>query len=390
MSFKHDPLIGNEIRLCYVYGDINADDALFLELRHFPFRRWDEVENAELPAYTALSYTWGLLSPTFEIFINGLKYETHQNLHHFLKCVVELGESNTWFWIDQICIDQANDLERNAVVQQMDMIYQSADSVRIWLGERTNESDLAFEVLGEFAALEGSEDEEGKRAALITHPRSAMALSDLFSRSYWHRQWIVQEVWFANSVRLQCGISGLDVVMSEPLQEDDSICCFHVSLLMKAWTENGQEKRYLNPIFSRDSLLSSNAPIDFAWVINRFVGECTDPRDKVFGLQGIVYPDQRVIVDYRMSVAEVFWTAVETMYRQPIPEGYWQFLELDVIINLIKLAKRMGLSGEEFDQTALFDHVKHIYIRQGWEWRIPDMRSHREKFPNAKAFEHHV
>lgn len=50
-------------------------------------------------------------------------------------------------WIDAICIDQGNLLERNHQVNLMKDIYASARQVLIWLGRRSGKSDFALQVL---------------------------------------------------------------------------------------------------------------------------------------------------------------------------------------------------------------------------------------------------
>jgi hypothetical protein len=50
-------------------------------------------------------------------------------------------------WIDAICIDQTNVKERNAQVQLMPTIYQSAGKVVAWLDKGDQTSDLAIDTM---------------------------------------------------------------------------------------------------------------------------------------------------------------------------------------------------------------------------------------------------
>ena len=50
-------------------------------------------------------------------------------------------------WIDAICIDQNNVLERNHQVRNMVRIYAQAEHVLIWLREAAGGSSLAMDVI---------------------------------------------------------------------------------------------------------------------------------------------------------------------------------------------------------------------------------------------------
>lgn len=55
-------------------------------------------------------------------------------------------------WVDAICIDQNQILERNAQVKQMGRVYSQAESVLVWLGRPDNESAGALQFLDQLAS----------------------------------------------------------------------------------------------------------------------------------------------------------------------------------------------------------------------------------------------
>jgi hypothetical protein len=69
----------------------------------------------------------------------------------------------------------------------MDVIYQKAANVFAWLGLAADNSDLAMAVLG---ALENSEQVEFPEEVEV----AGDAVSRLFSRPYFRRMWIIQEI----------------------------------------------------------------------------------------------------------------------------------------------------------------------------------------------------
>ena len=77
---------------------------------------------AIVPLYRALSYTWGKAYPPRTISVNGRTSSISENLWQFLKqeCPNSHGK---WYWIDALCIDQCNILERNYQVGMMGRIY---------------------------------------------------------------------------------------------------------------------------------------------------------------------------------------------------------------------------------------------------------------------------
>lgn len=86
--------------------------------------------------FTALSYTWGPESPTFDILVTSDHgegwFSVRENLYNFLK--MRRQQERPSFWVDQICIDQDNTDEENHQVSQMAEIYTHASAVEVWLG----------------------------------------------------------------------------------------------------------------------------------------------------------------------------------------------------------------------------------------------------------------
>jgi hypothetical protein len=90
------------------------------------------------PPYRALSYTWASppsavsrpADPKF-ILINGAPLGIGDNLWEFLRLVSrgELPFANKPIWVDQICIDQENELEKNQQVAHIGSVFAQAEQV---------------------------------------------------------------------------------------------------------------------------------------------------------------------------------------------------------------------------------------------------------------------
>lgn len=287
------------------------------------------------PAYVALSYTWGPEYPQKTIEINGFEFSIRQNLFDFLTVARSKYRGN-FFWIDQICIDQGNVGERNHQVSLMSRIYTEAAYVVAWLGVEADDSDLAIAYIEELS-------EADRRMHLRFPPlkrepdqREYAALIALFARPYWRRLWIIQEVVLARKVIFLCGAPQLSwlatktFVQRQHVTRAADVINAHVTKLFTI-----HERRFYhgdNPTsFSARSILLDSCTGGFgateslrALVYKCCDFECSDPRDKIYGIMGI-YKNRRITrttnpwinkeyvdIDYNKPVVTVFWNFFTT------------------------------------------------------------------------------
>lgn len=86
------------------------------------------------PVYKALSYTWGDVNDVTPILLNGRPFLATKNLEKALRRLSMLGE-DVIFWIDALCINQADNDERSSQVRLMRAIYENTEEVLVWLDE---------------------------------------------------------------------------------------------------------------------------------------------------------------------------------------------------------------------------------------------------------------
>ena len=166
------------------------------------------VKLDDKPRYHALSYAWGTLPATIPIELDGSRFLVTKNLYLALEQLDRT--SSPAHWIDAICINQTKDEEKNVQVQQMTRIYENAERVFVWLRDREENSDAAFDLLRSF----GSPDDENNFAEMamssFVNPKQTpmwTALAWLLARSYWTRAWIFQELVVSNDAEVWCGES---------------------------------------------------------------------------------------------------------------------------------------------------------------------------------------
>ncbi|KAI1736279.1 HET-domain-containing protein [Xylaria scruposa] len=110
------------------------------------------------PSYNALSYAWGDAETNRVIIVDDIPIRIPQNLFNALITLRPSQLPPFLMWVDYLCINQRNDIEKAWQVGLMREIYSKADHVLAWLGPSDRESQRAIEyldALGEEALLCG-------------------------------------------------------------------------------------------------------------------------------------------------------------------------------------------------------------------------------------------
>jgi hypothetical protein len=221
-NFKYNPIVSSlsQIRLVYLLprwtpGDVEDGEQIRCEMK--------TVSLDDCPEYTALSYTWGDPSPTSLLIIGNHIIRTTKSVETALLHLRDERETIT-LWIDQLCINQDDNVEKGEQVQLMKAIYQKALGVVVWLGPAADESDQLIDILSE-AGEEAFEsrlmqldlsDEERDLEYTDSYNRLVKrlgqeptfpieSLRSFVNRPYWTRVWIVQELSLARDVLFVCG-----------------------------------------------------------------------------------------------------------------------------------------------------------------------------------------
>lgn len=100
----------------------------------------------QAPSYYALSYTWGTHTEKKEIFLDEESFLVQPNLESTLRQF----RSRFWpflIWADAVCINQDDNNERSQQVMLMEKISTNAIAVEAWLGEASQGSDQAMDLI---------------------------------------------------------------------------------------------------------------------------------------------------------------------------------------------------------------------------------------------------
>lgn len=208
----------------YVYSRIQPDEFRVLRITAVSPLVAFHLETFSIydaPEYEALSYAWGTAPAEEEAICNGARFLVTRTLAEALRRVYAHSGSG-WVWVDAICINQADDVEKAHQVAGMGEVYSCADKVLVWLGEAADQSDLACALLPDLTeriwALRESEGgwrplSAGEFASRKLPPPDDLlwrAAFLLYGRAWFQRLWIVQEIVLARDVVFLCGAQKLD------------------------------------------------------------------------------------------------------------------------------------------------------------------------------------
>ncbi|KAI9863872.1 MAG: hypothetical protein M1813_003524 [Trichoglossum hirsutum] len=163
--FLYRPLQPDHIRLlCLLPPDphykAHLDKRLIeCELVHVPLHSASQ--------YEALSYVWGPpdRDVTIHIKAGGLQPRTNAlrvtNSLFIALWHLRYASQRRHLWIDQICINQDNTLEKNAQVHRMGEIYSRASSTVVWLGPRDDDAELLQDMYNQLSSLPSRTEDPG-------------------------------------------------------------------------------------------------------------------------------------------------------------------------------------------------------------------------------------
>jgi Heterokaryon incompatibility protein (HET) len=153
--------------------------------------------------YYAISYTWGESTFKVPIFCPTDAETLHviENCHDTLRRI-RREYADQLVWIDSLCINQQDLIERSVQVRIMDKIFATATRVVVDLGEATPGSDYLFE---ELAEADECEMLTGGFCRPLPNRRVVRELAELFKRPWFQRVWVIQEVFVNEFVTVVCG-----------------------------------------------------------------------------------------------------------------------------------------------------------------------------------------
>jgi hypothetical protein len=338
VPIPHDPILPilQKPRLSYSCSDIQVDNGQEIRLVFLrPGDRADplhcSIHNVSLddnPQYEAVSYTWatedGDDTKSARVHCDGTVIPITINCEAALRRL-RLPSMVRILWVDSICINQTNIKERNHQVGVMDKIYKNASSVQICIQDRDRDYSECLR------RLNGQEHCSRK---------SIDQTAELFRRRYFQRVWVIQEVLLARSAIL--------------LVNDDS------AEITNANTGSFQEwckrNRVVVPALLADPYVlqaAKNGTLSVAQCLQISMNSSSaDPRDKVYGIFGILGPKFRTYlpVDYSLTLTQVYEKAVTACV---IDTG-----SLSILCHVCLPSEIDLLTASVFDQDQFMEYLQ--------------------------------
>lgn len=245
--------------------------------------------------YEALSYVWGTEIAASPLFMSGsTQVPITENLAEALRYIRHTSQPRD-LWVDALCIDQSNGLEKNHQVRQMYQLYALASRVIIWLGPADEDSKYALSHL------------ELMRTA---SRRDLSRMATLFQRPWSSRIWTFQEALAANAESIvMCGSTTV------PWQ---NMLIGLRDLLKRARSYPDASMHRLRHFLEVHRLHKTSQKITLEQLIlassNR---KATDPRDYVYALLGLINDDsfEGIEPDYTQSASWTFQKAMVSIFK---------------------------------------------------------------------------
>jgi hypothetical protein len=165
-SYSLPSLGSDSIRLLRLMPNEDVNAPIQCRLHNYPLQKLDEGTHL----YEALSYVWGGSDTPQSVFIDQCGLPVTVNLYNALSRLRDRAFERI-LWVDSICINQADEQEKEHQIQSMAKIYGQANRVIVYLGEAADDSDQALEDIRVAAAdeflniLQGEKDQEAISAA---------------------------------------------------------------------------------------------------------------------------------------------------------------------------------------------------------------------------------
>ena len=318
---------------------------------------------SDVVTYNALSYSWGSCAPTNLITCNGATVLVNNSLASAL-IGLRKEQEDIRIWCDGLCINQADPVEKAQQVRSMLRIFEKAHSVVAWIGPFDRWTKPLFDVLNhaEVGDLDlifrsNSSDREHNPECLKNIYDIIAAAGEHLGRPWFRRTWVRQEVFGTSNLKLYCGgettslpgflsaiqrISGFEQRLSsnslqaelgsQPDRLQATAVPASVSVLANSYQHAGTDRHDYEPPrqrlrYSAHWLRVLNEGVDF---------EETDPRDKVYGVLGIITsPTTKLYVESRPDIQAAEFPI---SYTKSVSEVYQ-----DVVKYLINLDRNLDV-----------------------------------------------
>ena len=375
-DYSQLPISAGEIRILTLCPAATESEVIRIELHKYDFNR--------LPHFSALSYTWG--APEFSSTIlvgKQAQLAITPTLETALKAL-RLANEKVLLWVDQICLNQANEDEKATQIPHMGLIYSLSSQTIGWIGPATTHSNLAIDYLQrvgvraqeiglgavtahQLRSLLADDEDFVAGTANLNQDTAAMrtaiyelaaqqgewrflpateGIIELCQLDYFKRGWIQQEIAIPTSLTFKWGSKTIDadilrasvvfhIVYSKiGIQElrypPEEGLQQHFPLLLRAMARGNRLTDFIHESLTLRTWFHL-APSPFNFSIAGLIERCsrlkfTEGRDRVYGILGMAR-DQSSLgleVNFTQPWERVFSDVTKRIVQmRPCPNSSW-------------------------------------------------------------------
>lgn len=318
-SYRYTPLpkIPGEksIRLATIHPGVGDEDVL-VDLHIETFTTHDP------PRYEALSYVWGSTEPPEFVWVGSpgrAMLQVTTNLKTALQHLRYPNQERV-MWVDALCINQTDDIEKGAEVARMGELFACAAHVVVWLGPEADGSGMAMERL-EYIGSQVDVDWGGMHritpAATVEHvdrsiadPNSDLpmdttqsaAVVSLLNRDWFDRLWIRQEILVAeDKAFVRCGPHRM------PWSVFRKALRLFYSRRSEPYNVVYLLKKRLRVIGGFVFQLRWTDVLSIRGIFDNAL--CSDPRDRIYGIKSLLLEEQQELCgqpDYTKPTVDLY------------------------------------------------------------------------------------
>lgn len=390
--------------LSYTWGDPFPED----------YRCWDEQEDSESRENGGINDDENEPSRDYYIHCNGGSIRVTKNLHAALRSG-HIHRLEGPLWVDAVSINQDDVAERSLQVGMMDKIYIQAESVLVWLGPKDESSEITIKLAQTISkSYQKMEKEDRPRGHFPFNDPTLYAILGVkpitikewdsvirfFSRTWFRRIWMVQEVALAHRLHFVCGEDdlgwstlagfadwihtfGWDAELKHQMMRNklggDILGTELLNLVLDVGksidegVDGEQTRKLLRSFFGVDNVEENGVVFMGLLAYRSQHRTATNPRDKIYGLLGLFqkFRGDRTwecpAVDYSKSVEQVFQEFGELLLRHSKSLGVLSLVEPSQEGELPKLPSWIPDFNKARSTESLIAHECHDACK-GWSF----------------------
>jgi len=290
-DYQHEPLLGPDgLRILVL--DPAVDSSAVLQGSIIQIRRFDEiVRTNHHQRYSAVSYTWG--DPNFceDLCIHSNDDSTPSSRLKITPTVkgmlshLRKAYKSRSLWIDAICLNQVDSIEKAQQIPLMGEIYSQADKVHIWLGpDDGDETARVFSLLRLIALSPEPVDIDNAVSFIFSdHDSASRHIGRFFDHSWFFRRWILQEAALSKYGIVLCGASRIayPVFVEACRRLQNSV--------------HGRNKYAIETTMALAKDRSTREIFNLLWLFHR--SRCHEKRDRIVALYGFIPHQKQLLLD---------------------------------------------------------------------------------------------